>query len=282
MSAFGDRPAIPLRPQNVSAAERWLSVVTGLGLLLSASRGGTLGRLVRGSAALSLLTRGTTGFCAMKAALRGDLPFTEGLQEQWRRLTAVGSAATARTDAEHIDSMESMYEAEFQELHSAETQLATLANDLARTIGNAEVAFRLQEYATELQSRRVDLESLLTRIGAQPWDQPDDAMRALIRETRKMARISADNVRDAAIVASIQRIIHYKIAGYGTIAAYAKALGRTDEAAHFAQLADRDKSIDAELTELAKKTLNPEAVRTPAEQPAAEPKAKATSSSRQH
>jgi ferritin-like metal-binding protein YciE len=280
MSTFGDRPAIPLRPQNVSPAERWLSVVTGLGLLLSASRGGALGRLVRGGAALSLLTRGTTGFCAMKAALRGDVPFTEGLQEQWRRLTAVGSAATARTDAEHIDSMESMYESEFQELHSAETQLATLANDLARTIGNAEVAFRLQEYATELQSRRVDLESLLTRIGAQPWDQPDDAMRALIRETRKMARISADNVRDAAIVASIQRIIHYKIAGYGTIAAYAKALGRSDEAAHFAQLADRDKSIDAELTELAKKTLNPEAVRTPAEQPTAEQKA--ASSSRPH
>jgi len=87
-------------------------------------------------------------------------------------------------------------------------------------------------------------------------------------------------VRDAAIVASIQRIVHYKIAGYGTIAAYAKALGRTDEAAHFAQLADRDKSIDAELTELAKKTLNPVAVRAPAEQPAAEQKA--TSSSRQH
>lgn len=276
MSTLGDRPAVPLRPQNVSPAERWLSVVTGLGLLLSASRGGRLGRLVRGSAALSLLTRGTTGFCAMKAALRGDLPFTAGLQEQWRRLTAVGSAATARTDAEHIDSMESMYEAEFQELHSAETQLAALANDLARTIGNAEVAFRLQEYATELESRRVDLASLLTRIGAQPWEQADDAMRALIRETRKMARISADNVRDAAIVASIQRIVHYKIAGYGTIAAYAKALGRTDEAAHFAQLADRDKAIDAELTELAKKTLNPEAVRTPAEQPTAEQQATST------
>jgi ferritin-like metal-binding protein YciE len=270
MAPIEYRTAVPLRPQNVSPMERWLSVVTGLGLLYSASRGSAIGRLVRSGAGLSLLTRGTTGFCAVKAALRGDVPLVEGLEEQWRRLTSVGSAATARTDAEHIDSMETMYASELQELHSAEAQLGAIANDLARTIGSAEVAFRLQDYATELQSRRTDLESLLTRIGALPGEQPDDAMRALIRETRKMARISADNVRDAAIVASIQRIIHYKIAGYGTIAAYAKALGRTDEAAHFAQLADRDKAIDAELTELAKKTLNPEAVRTPAEQPTAE------------
>ncbi len=266
---FENRYAVPLRPQNVSAAERWLSVFAGLGLLLTATRGGSVGRLVRGGAALSLLTRGTTGFCALKATLRDDLPFGEGLQEQWHRLTAVGSAATARTDAAHIDSMETMYASELQELQSAETQLTTIANDLARTVGNAEVAFRLQEYATELQVRNGELGNFLTRIGAMPWEHPDDAMRALIRETRKMARISADNVRDAAIVASIQRIIHYKIAGYGTIASYAQALGRTEEASHFAQLADRDKAIDAELTELAKKTLNPEAVRTPAEQPTA-------------
>jgi ferritin-like metal-binding protein YciE len=57
--------------------------------------------------------------------------------------------------------------------------------------------------------------------------------------------------------------MHYKIAGYGAIAAYAKALGREAEAAHFAQLADRDKAVDAELTELAKGTLNPEAVVAP-------------------
>ena len=82
-----------------------------------------------------------------------------------------------------------------------------------------------------------------------------------------MARVCAPTLRDAAIVASLQRIIHYKIAGYGTIAAYAKSLGRTEEAAHFSELASRDKAVDAELTRLAKGTLNPDAARTTPEYP---------------
>ena len=78
-----------------------------------------------------------------------------------------------------------------------------------------------------------------------------------------MWRVCAANVRDAAVTASVQRIIHYKIAGYGAIASYAKSLGREEDAEHFAQLAERDKAVDAELSELAKGTLNPEATAAP-------------------
>jgi ferritin-like metal-binding protein YciE len=78
-----------------------------------------------------------------------------------------------------------------------------------------------------------------------------------------MWRVCAANVRDAAVTASVQRIIHYKIAGYGAIAAYAKALGREEDARQFAQLAERDRAVDAELSDLAKSTLNPQAVAAP-------------------
>ncbi len=80
-------------------------------------------------------------------------------------------------------------------------------------------------------------------------------MRALVVKASRMAEQSSINVRDAALVASLQRIIHYMIAEYGTIAAHAKALGRMHEAAHFAQQANLDKEVDRELSELAKSTL---------------------------
>ncbi len=245
------------RPGNLGSPERWLSAAAGIGLLLSATRGGALGRLARGGAALSLLTRASTGYCAVKSAMQGESTLQDGLRQQWQRLTEAIAAPSVVT--ERIDSMEALYALELQELHSAEMQLCALANKLVPIVSNAPLAFRLQEYATELQSRRVDLDSLLARIGADAREHPDDAMRALIVETDKMMRVCAENVRDAAIAASVQRIIHYKIAGYGTIASYAKALGRHEQAGHFAQLVDRDKAIDAELTELAKATLNPSA-----------------------
>jgi ferritin-like metal-binding protein YciE len=240
---------------NLGTAERWLSVLGGVGMLLTTARGGRFSRAARGALGLSLLTRGATGYCHVKAALkeRGGV-----------------EALADLTSNRRLDSLESMYEAELQELHSAEGQLHGLANDLARTMSHPELAFRLQEYATELQARRTDLESLLARIDADLPGEADDAMRALIDETEKMWRVCAANVRDAAVTASVQRIMHYKIAGYGAIAAYAKALGREAEAAHFAQLADRDKAVDAELSELAKGTLNPEAAVAPKGETAAQ------------
>ncbi|MGH8177812.1 MAG: DUF892 family protein [Steroidobacter sp.] len=270
MRSFPSRSGFSPRPDNVGAAERWLSAVTGLGLLLSATRGrGVVGRLARGGAGLSLMARGATGYCAMKGALQGQSTVGEGLREQWRRFTWGVTDATQRVReriaAPQLDSMEAMYAAELQELRSAEAQFCVLAGKLVRVIGSAPLAFRIEEYATELQSRKVDLESLLARSGADPLEHPDDAMRALIEETHKMADVCAENVRDAAIAASVQRIVHYKIAGYGTIAAYATALGRIDEAGHFAQLADRDKAIDEEITGIAKGILNPEAVISPQE-----------------
>jgi ferritin-like metal-binding protein YciE len=233
---------------NLGTAERWLSLLGGLGMLLTTGRGGGFGRVARGALALSMLARGATGYCHVKAALKNR---------------AGDALADLTGSSERLDSLEGMYEAELQELHSAEGQLGQLANDLARTMTHPELAFRLQEYATELQARRRDLENFLARIGAEVRGEMDDAMHALIAETEKMWRISAANVRDAAVTASVQRIMHYKIAGYGAIAAYAKALGRVSEAAHFAQLADRDKAVDAELSDLAKGTLNPDAAVAP-------------------
>ena len=252
------------RPGNLSSAERALSAAAGLGPLLSAGRGGPLGRLARGGIAASLLTRATTGFCGVKSTLEGQTTLPDGLKQQWQRLTdTISSAAADVQTPPRIESMEELYAIELQELHSAEVQFCALTNKLVPTISNGPLAFRIEEYSTELQSRRVDLESLLARAGTDVREHPDDAMLALIEETHKMQRVCSEKVRDAAIAASLQRIIHYKIASYGTIASYAKALGRLEEAGHFAQLADRDKAIDAELTELAKGTLNPEAIQAP-------------------
>jgi ferritin-like metal-binding protein YciE len=164
--------------------------------------------------------------------------------------------------------MDALYACELQELHSAECQLASLIERLVPTIHNPQLAIRFDEYVTELRSRTIDLESLLARADVDSRPHPDDAMRALSGETEKMARLCAPALRDAAVTASLQRIMHYKIAGYGTIASYAKSLGHTEEAAHFVELSDRDKTVDVDLTRLAKAVLNPEAVVTPELKPA--------------
>lgn len=102
---------------NLGTTERWLSLLGGIGLLLTTGRGGGIGRMTRGALGLSLLARGASGYCAVKAALADRVP------------DAIGDFS----DTGRLDSMDAMYEAELQELHNAEGQLAQLTNDLART-----------------------------------------------------------------------------------------------------------------------------------------------------
>ena len=86
--------------------------------------------------------------------MQGETTLPDGFREQWQRLTdTVSSARAVGSVSREIDSMEMLYAMELQELHSAEVQLCALANKLMTTIANAPLAFRVQEYATELQSR---------------------------------------------------------------------------------------------------------------------------------
>lgn len=274
--ALDRRSSFQSESGNVTGAERWLSVALGVGLTLAAARrGNPLRRLLLSGAGASLISRGATGYCAMKAALSEQKPLREGLQEQWQRTRrGIGQLGTTGSIGDlgrrvlggatpDIDNMHGLYATELQELHSAEQQMRALVDKLAGLIAHAEIATRLSNYANELRARVIELEGVLASIGAPAGAHPDQAMRALVNEANKMARITASNLRDAALVASLQRIIHYKIAGYGTIAAYAKALGRTEEAGRFANFADQDKRVDEELTETAKGTLNPDANHAP-------------------
>lgn len=214
-----------------------------------------MSRGLSAAAGLSLMARGAAGHCGMKAALTGETSLRQGMQEQWERMRS----RLAGTAAGEIDSMVALYTVELQELHSAEFQLCSVLQRLAETLPDFALERELKDYGTEVRARREDLERILASSGANPRQHPDQAMHALLRETRKMTHVAATNVRTAALIASLQRLIHYKIAGYGAVATYAKTLGRTEEAARLAGYADRDKSVDQALSSIAIELVNPRA-----------------------
>ena len=86
-------------------------------------------------------------------------------------------------------------------------------------------------------------------------------MQALIAETMKMlAMLKTDNLRDADLIASAQRIEHYEIAAYGTAAALAGQLNLRDEQKMLHLSLEEEKRADALLTQLAKREVNPAAL----------------------
>ena len=85
-------------------------------------------------------------------------------------------------------------------------------------------------------------------------------MRALVHEASRVAENCATNVRDVVLVATLQQMVHYLIASYGTLAAHAKALGLAEQAAQFHGYAEADRQFDLDLSSLAKTEVNPQAL----------------------
>ena len=88
----------------------------------------------------------------------------------------------------------------------------------------------------------------------------DQAMEALVNETQKMlSLLEGDDLRDAGLVASAQKLEHYEIAAYGTAAALAGQLDLRDDQRMLHDSLEEERKADAALTELAKGEVNQDA-----------------------
>jgi ferritin-like metal-binding protein YciE len=88
----------------------------------------------------------------------------------------------------------------------------------------------------------------------------DQSMQAIVREAEKWARLVQDpDLRDAGLIASAQRVEHYEIAVYGTLATWAKQLGLDEDERTLHAILEEEKRTDERLTGLAKWIINPDA-----------------------
>jgi ferritin-like metal-binding protein YciE len=72
--------------------------------------------------------------------------------------------------------------------------------------------------------------------------------------------LQGDDLRDAGLIASIQRLKHYEIAAYGTAAALAGQLELRDDQDILLESLEEEKLTDVELTALAEREVNPDAL----------------------
>ena len=159
-----------------------------------------------------------------------------------------------------IKDLRQLYLAELQEARSFEDQIASTLSELADKAGDEELKTFLQEDGPEAGGHRDRVAELLDNHGVASGEHEDQAMRAILSEALKWAeRIDTPAVRDAALVASAQRIQHYEIAVYGSLASWAKEEGLDDDLGVLLSILNEEKMADGKLTELAKGSLNAEA-----------------------
>jgi ferritin-like metal-binding protein YciE len=160
-----------------------------------------------------------------------------------------------------ITNFKDMYIAELQELVSVEGQLLDALLRMAGAAAHPALKDLLVHHRAETEIQKQRLITILEKHGADPSAHTDQAMQALINETRKMlGMLAGDDLRDAGLIASAQKLEHYEIAAYGTAAALAGQLDLRDEQKMLHRSLDEERQVDALLTRIAKREVNPDAL----------------------
>jgi len=158
-----------------------------------------------------------------------------------------------------LDSLRELYIEELKDLYSAENQITKALPKLAKTATNPRLRQGFEEHLEQTKGHVQRLEQIFEALGEKPTGKICEGMKGLLKEGDEMATEEGDSdVIDAGLISAAQRVEHYEIAAYGSVATYAELLGEDEAVELLTQTLEEEKETDKKLTQVAKK-INVEA-----------------------
>jgi len=150
---------------------------------------------------------------------------------------------------------------QLKDLYDAEKRLTKAIPKLAKKATNDQLRSALEEHLEETEQQVARLEEAFEHMGETARAKPCAGMRGIIEEGNEHVGedYEDDDLRDAVIIGSAQRVEHYEIAAYGTAIAHAKLLGQNEVVELLLESLNEEKAADEKLTEIAEGVVNLEA-----------------------
>ncbi|MEF2554369.1 DUF892 family protein [Aurantimonas sp. A2-1-M11] len=157
-----------------------------------------------------------------------------------------------------ISGLRELYVVELQEARSFEALLTEALPKMAKAASEDQLRQAFEQHLEATREQLSSVEALIKEAGANPQAHEDQSMKVLVEQSQKMAgMVAAGPLCDAALIASAQRIEHYEIAVYGTLATYAKILGLDNDHQILSGILGEEKDADDLLTDIAVGMVNP-------------------------
>ncbi|QNH11253.1 DUF892 family protein [Xanthomonas sp. SI] len=159
-----------------------------------------------------------------------------------------------------IKTIDDLFLHELSDIYSAEKQLTKALPKLARASTNPALRAAFEAHLEETQGQIERIDQIVEKLELRLKRIKCAAMEGLVEEGKEVIEsIEAGPVRDAALIGGAQKVEHYEIASYGTLAAMAKQLGKTDALKLLLETLEEEKSTDEKLTMLAEQGGNQDA-----------------------
>jgi ferritin-like metal-binding protein YciE len=157
----------------------------------------------------------------------------------------------------NLRSLDGLLVEQLKDLYDAESRLLVALPEMAEAASSTDLKRAFQSHLGETQDHVRRLDQVFNILGEGPETTTCEAMKGLLKEGKEMIEAKGDpNVKDAALIASAQRVEHYEIASYGTARTFAERLGHVEAARILQQTLDEEGAADKKLTQIAEDSIN--------------------------
>ena len=156
-----------------------------------------------------------------------------------------------------------LHDAFIDELHDtydAEKQLTKALPKLAKAATSADLRKAFESHLLETKGHIDRLEQVFGSLEEKVRGKHCDGIAGIIEEGKSIMEEDFDETTmDACLIAAGQRAEHYEMAAYGTLVAWAQAMGHDEAATLLQQNLDEEKAADKKLSSIAEGGINQEA-----------------------
>ncbi len=155
----------------------------------------------------------------------------------------------AKSDA--AQGLRDLFVDELKDIYWAEKELTKAIPKMIKNATDEKLKEALTGHLEETKNQVARLEEVFSSIGEKAVAKKCEAMIGLTKEAGEIMEATEQGVvRDAGIIAAGQKVEHYEIATYGTLASFAKILGETDVVSLLEETLNEEKAADKKLSEI--------------------------------
>jgi ferritin-like metal-binding protein YciE len=149
---------------------------------------------------------------------------------------------------------------ELRDVFDAEKQLTKALPKMAKAATSTELRSAFEKHLEETRGHVTRLEQVFESIDEPAKSKHCDGIAGIVEEGKSILEEDFESTtRDACLVAAGQRAEHYEMAAYGTLVAWARAMGHVEAADLLQQTLEEEKAADKKLTAIAEDGINQDA-----------------------
>jgi ferritin-like metal-binding protein YciE len=146
---------------------------------------------------------------------------------------------------------------ELRDSYDGEKQLTKALAKLAKAATSPQLREAFEAHLEETRGQIERLEQVFELLEEKARGKHCDGIAGIVEEGKSIMEEEFDETTmDACLIAAGQRAEHYEMAAYGTLVAWAQAMGHTEAAKLLQQTLDEEKAADKKLSGLAEGGIN--------------------------